>query len=202
MRISELAETTGVPVHTLKYYLREGLLMPGEATSRTRAEYGAEHVERVRLVRALVEHGGVGIAGVRSILEVLDAPPPSRHELLGVAHRTLHMPGDDGPVSTEVQELLAGLGWQVWADAPTLRALSTAVEAARDAGVDLAPESLRGYAEAMAAVAAVDLDVAVAAAADSPAAAVHTVVVGTVMVDPVLVALRRLAQEEVSARRS
>ena len=38
MRISDLAETTGVPVHTLKYYLREGLLMPGEATSRTRAE--------------------------------------------------------------------------------------------------------------------------------------------------------------------
>ena len=73
MRISELAETTGVPVHTLKYYLREGLLMPGEATSRTRAEYGPEHVERVRLVRALVEHGGVGIAGVHSILGALAA---------------------------------------------------------------------------------------------------------------------------------
>ena len=76
MRISDLAETTGVPVHTLKYYLREGLLMPGEATSRTRAEYGPEHVERVRLVRALVEHGGIGIAGVRSMLTALSAPPP------------------------------------------------------------------------------------------------------------------------------
>jgi MerR HTH family regulatory protein len=65
VRISELSEATGVAVHTLKYYLREGLLMPGRPTSRTRAEYGGEHVERVRLVRALVEHGGVPIAGVR-----------------------------------------------------------------------------------------------------------------------------------------
>src|SRR5688572_26016195 len=89
VRISELAHRTGVPVHTLKYYLREGLLMPGEASSRTRATYDERHVERVRLVRALVEHGGVGIAGVRSILTALESPPPSRHELLGVAHGSL-----------------------------------------------------------------------------------------------------------------
>ena len=199
MRISELAETTGVPVHTLKYYLREGLLMPGEATSRTRAEYGPEHVERVRLVRALVEHGGVGIAGVHSILGALAAPPTSRHELLGIAHVALPTPGDDGPVSEEVRALVAELGWQVWLDAPAVRALSAAVTAARNAGVALEPESLRRYAEAMAGVAEVDLDVALAAR--TPAAAMHTVVVGTVMVDPVLVALRRLAQEAVSARR-
>ena len=199
MRISELAETTGVPVHTLKYYLREGLLMPGEATSRTRAEYGAEHVERVRLVRALVEHGGVGIAGVHSILAALAAPPPSRHELLGVAHCALPTPGDQGPVSEEVAALVDELGWPVWPEAPALRALSAAVAAARAAGVDLPTGSLRRYAAAMADVAAVDLDVALAA--ESPAAAMHTVVVGTVMVDPVLVALRRLAQESVSARR-
>ncbi|GAB3444904.1 MerR family transcriptional regulator [Phycicoccus ginsengisoli] len=200
MRISELAETTGVPVHTLKYYLREGLLMPGEATSRTRAEYGDEHVERVRLVRALVEHGGVGIAGVRSILDALAAPPAGRHELLGIAHVALPTPGDDAPVSEEVSALVADLGWQVWPDAPALRALSAAVTAAAKAGVVLSPESLRRYAEAMAVVAEVDLGTALAA--ESPAAAMHTVVVGTVMVDPVLVALRRLAQEAVSVRRS
>ena len=40
---------------------------------------------------------------------------------------------------------------------------------------------------------------AVLLAADGPAAALHTVVVGTVMVDPVLVALRRMAQEAASA---
>lgn len=200
MRISELAETTGVPVHTLKYYLREGLLMPGEATSRTRADYGPAHVERVRLVRALVEHGGVGIAGVRSVLQALAAPPPSRHDLLGVAAGALRVAGDEGPVCDEVAALVADLGWSVCDDAPAMRALSAAVGAARRAGVTLPPASLRRYAEAMAGVAEVDLDEALAA--DDPAVAVHTVVVGTVMLDPVLLALRRVAQEAVSARRS
>jgi len=199
MRISELAETTGVPVHTVKYYLREGLLMPGEVTSRTRAEYGPEHVERVRLVRALVEHGGVGIAGVRSILTALTAPPPSRHELLGVAQSALPTPGDEGPVSDEITALVADLGWHVCAGAPATRALTAAVAAARAAGVPVSGESLRRYAEAMADVAAVDVDMALSAT-DS-AAAMHTVVLGTVMVDPVLVALRRMAQEAVSAQR-
>ena len=49
-------------------------------------------------------------------------------------------------------------------------------------------------------VALVDVDHALAA--DSPEAAMHAVVVGTVMVDPVLVALRRVAQEAVSAQRA
>ncbi len=200
MRISELAASTGVPVHTLKYYLREGLLMPGEATSRTRAEYGAEHVERVRLVRALVERGGVGIAGVRAVLAALAAPPPSQHDLLGVAAGVLPTPGDQGPVSAEVAALVADLGWLVCADAPAARALSTAIAAAREAGLSLPAAALRRYAEAMAGVAAVDVDEALAA--DGPAAAMHTVVVGTVMVDPVLVALRRMAQEAASAARA
>ena len=199
MRISELSAASGVPVPTLKYYLREGLLMPGEATSRTRAEYGPEHLERLRLVRALVEHGGVGIAGVRSVLEALAAPPPSRHDFLGVAHCALPTSGDDAPPSPEVTALLEHLRWRVWPDAPAARALGVAIAAAREAGVPVDPPRLQRYAEAMHDVAVIDVEHALAAG--SPEAAMHAVVVGTVMVDPVLVALRRVAQEAVSAQR-
>jgi len=38
MRISELVERTGVPLATVKFYLRQGMLPPGEAVSATRAE--------------------------------------------------------------------------------------------------------------------------------------------------------------------
>ena len=55
MRISDLSEATGVPVATVKYYLRERLLHPGEVVSRTQARYDASHVERLTLVRALTE---------------------------------------------------------------------------------------------------------------------------------------------------
>ncbi len=199
MRISELAETTGVPVHTLKFYLREGVLPPGDATSRTRADYGEAHVERVRLVRALVEHGGVSIGDIRSIVGALDSPPPSRHELLGVAHRTLPGVTAGAEVSAEVVELLEGLGWTSCTDGPLAAGLTAAVAAARGAGVELATAELRRYAEAMRAVAEVDVEVALRAT--SAAGALRTVVLGTVMVDPVLVTLRRIAQEGVSAER-
>ena len=200
MRISELSGVTGVPVHTLKYYLRERLLMPGLATSRTRAEYGPEHVERVRLVRALVDQGGVAIAGVRAILEALDAPPPSRHDLYAVAACAMPSPGAEHPVEAEATALVEDLGWQVSPDSPALRSLSAAVRAAGAAGVGLSPALLRNYAEAMRGVAEVDLGVA--ERATSPQEALRTVVVGTVMVDPVLLALRRVAQEAVSAQRA
>ena len=37
MRISELARRSGLPVATVKYYLREGLLPAGEPTAATQA---------------------------------------------------------------------------------------------------------------------------------------------------------------------
>ncbi len=199
MRISQLAERTGVPVHTLKFYLREGVLRPGTATSRTRAEYGEDHVQRVRLVRALVEHGEVPLASVRAIVDALDAPPPRRHDLLGVAHCALPASPTSGEVLPDVAALLEALGWRVGPQAPALAELSDAVAAARGAGIPLEPASLRRYAEAMEGVAEIDVDLALGAA--SPAEALRIVVVGTVLVDPVLVALRRVAQEAVSAAR-
>src|SRR5262245_47294698 len=45
--VSELVARTGVPLPTVKYYMREGVLMPGRAISATRAEYGDEHVHRI-----------------------------------------------------------------------------------------------------------------------------------------------------------
>jgi DNA-binding transcriptional MerR regulator len=199
VRISELSEATGVPVHTLKYYLREGILMPGRPTSRTRAEYDAEHVERVRLVRALVEQGGVAIAGVRAILDALAAPPPSRHDLFGVASCAMPTPAADHPVDADAVALVEGLGWHVAPDAPAMRSLSAALRAAEGAGVGLSPVVLRQYAEAVQGVA--DVDLSVAERTTTPQEALRTVVLGTVMLDPVLAALRRVAQEAVSAQR-
>lgn len=197
MRISELAEASGVPVPTLKYYLREQILMPGHATSRTRADYGEEHLERIRLVRALMDSGGVGIAGVRAIVSALADPPASRHDLLGAAHDALALPGDDAGVSAEVADLLARLGWAVSAASGPARAVGAALENVRRVGIDIDHAALDRYAAAMRAVAQVDLEHVTAQT--SPAAALRLVVMGNVMLDPVLVGLRRVAQEALSA---
>jgi hypothetical protein len=172
--------------------------MPGVATSRTRAVYDETHVERVRLIRALIESGGLGITGVRAVVDALEDPPSSPHDFLGVAHRALPPPVAPVEPTEEVIGWMRDLGWESCLDSPLLGSLTRAVADARAAGVALSASGIADYAAAVCRIAAVD--VAAAAAAPSPAAALHTVVVGTVMMDPVLAALRRLAQEVESAR--
>lgn len=78
MLISELADRAGLPVGTVKYYLREGLLPPGERTAATRAEYGPDHVERLRLIRVLLGIGGLSVADTRSVLQARSTIPRTR----------------------------------------------------------------------------------------------------------------------------
>ncbi len=55
LKISELAEEAGVPVATVRHYLREGLLREGEKTSRNMAYYEPEAIERIRVIKRLQE---------------------------------------------------------------------------------------------------------------------------------------------------
>lgn len=194
MKMSELSERSGTTVATLKYYLREGLLPPGESLGATRADYSEAHLQRVRLVRALID-AGVSVAQTKRVVETLDDPPAARHDLLGRAQYALPAPHAEVEVSDEVSELVSALGWRVSAGSPALRSLTGAIAVARSGGVPLDPESLTGYARATEGIAAVDV---AAVPRHDLAAALHRVVAGTVLVDPVLAALRRLAQEHVS----
>jgi DNA-binding transcriptional MerR regulator len=56
LKMSELAERSGVSPGTIRYYLREGLLGEGEdvvRTSRNMAYYPPEYVERIALIKRL-----------------------------------------------------------------------------------------------------------------------------------------------------
>ena len=58
LKMSELAERSGVSPGTIRYYLREGLLGEGEGvvrTSRNMAYYPPEYVERIALIKRLQE---------------------------------------------------------------------------------------------------------------------------------------------------
>ncbi|HET8601599.1 MAG TPA: MerR family transcriptional regulator [Segeticoccus sp.] len=204
MKISELAAATGVSVPTLKYYLREGLLPAGASRGATRAEYDDTHVARVRLVRALIESGRLSIAKVHTVVAALEDPPATWHDLLGTAQATVIAAEPDAAPDGErdrqtdrVARLLERLGWQVPANCPAAAELGRALAGAAAAGVLDDDAVLDDYAAAMAQVAAVD----VASVPDHPEDAVRQVIVGTVLVQPVLRALRLLAQQDASARR-
>lgn len=196
MWISGLAAATEVPVPTLKYYLREGLLMPGEATSRTRATYDQRHIERVRLIRALLESGGVGIAGARRVIEALETKPDPC-EFLGTAHRTVPLPIEPIERSDEVMDLLAEEGWDIGEDCHELAgAITAALEHARGAGLEVSLDVVRRYLAAARMIGQVDIDVTMSAT--SPEEAMRTVVLGTVLIDPLILLLRRLAQKVIA----
>ncbi|HSH23558.1 MAG TPA: MerR family transcriptional regulator [Acidimicrobiales bacterium] len=205
MKISALSTSTGVPVPTIKYYLREGLLEPGRQTAPNQADYGDAHAHRLRLIRVLIEVGGLGVASVRAVLDAIaDAELPV-HDLLGVAHQVLGPPPDHGPAPRDVAEARAEVdaflveqGWRIDAVHPARRALADALVALRRLGRDVGVEVFRPYAEVADRLAAQELRTVPPA---SRADAVEAVVVGTVVFEAALMALRRLAQAHHSALR-
>jgi DNA-binding transcriptional MerR regulator len=193
-----------VPLTTIKYYLREGLLPPGEARARNQADYGADHLRRLRLIRVLREVGGLTLAKVKAVLDALDAPPADRHLLLGLVHQALAPPPaptasaeELAAARSEVDRLIARLGWQVSPEAPARTTLAAALAALRALGLAEGAEVFAPYARTAEQIAAFELG-AVAASAES-ADAVELTVVGTVVFEAALSALRRLAQEHHSA---
>jgi DNA-binding transcriptional MerR regulator len=200
MWIAELSRRTGAPVATIKYYLREGLLPPGEAVGATRSRYGETHVRRLRLIRALVEVGGLSLARVRDVLAEVDEESRELHEVLGAAHSAL-IP-EAPAVSTESKErvdrLIKDRGWLVYEGSADRALLAGALDALADVGHRFDDETLQAYAQAAQQVA--DTDVAHLPVGDR-SRTVEAVVVVTALGGPVLLTLRRLAQESASARR-
>lgn len=200
MRMSELSEASGVPVATVKYYLRASLLHAGEATSPTQARYDQSHLERLRLVRALVEIAGLSIAEVAAVVTCLDAPPTSWHDVLGAAHSALppHLPAAPHDERSRAWQLVRSLGWQVDPGSPTLALLERALAGATSAGLPVPAQVLDVYARAAHDVAVSDV---AGVPTSGPEDATRHVVIGTIVFEPVLLALRRLAQIDASARR-
>jgi DNA-binding transcriptional MerR regulator len=207
MKISELSQRSGVPLPTIKFYLREGLLFPGAATGRNQADYSDEHLRRLRLIRALIDVGGLPVAGARQVLSALDDPEVHGHALLGAAHEAIARPARADRSSPQWQQARAeaadvvfGRGWQVCDDATALDQLADAIAALRGLGQDDMLTMMDTYAAVTEQLA--NEEVALVLARGEPAAMVEGVVTGTVLGEAVLTSLRRLAQEHVSAQQT
>jgi DNA-binding transcriptional MerR regulator len=72
LKMSELAERSGVSPGTIRYYLREGLLGEGSdvvRTSRNMAYYPPEYVERIALIKRLQEERFMPLRVIKGALE-------------------------------------------------------------------------------------------------------------------------------------
>ncbi|MGH3434525.1 MAG: MerR family transcriptional regulator [Thermocrispum sp.] len=206
MRMAELSRESGVPVATIKYYLREGLLPAGERTGRNQARYGGDHVRRLRLVRGLLDVGGLSLAQVAVVLAAVDSDELGPHKIFGVAQATLTQPGldpdDDSPRARAARERVRVLvdehGWRIDDGSPAFGALARVLVTVAELEPVLLAQ-LDARAELMGRVA--DLDMELLAARDTLVEQVEVVVVGTVLGDAIMSAVRRIAQVDRSARR-
>ena len=202
MRISELSRRSGVSVTTIKYYLREGLLPPGRQTAATQAEYDDQHLRRLRLIRALTGVRGLSVSTTREVLDALAEHTGDAHRLLGLALGSLRVGGEpveDAPEAAEVGALVDELGWHVHEAAPARAVIAETLASLRALGVPLDRQTLLPYARLAERTAELDLDQL--NGITDPLEAAERALLLTVLLEPALMALRRLAQENESARR-
>ena len=98
LKMSELAEASGVSSGTIKHYLREGLLPEPVRTSRNMAYYPPEFVDRIRLIKQLQEERFMPL---RAIKQVIDEDPARTRALVELEDRILERAaaGDETRVS-------------------------------------------------------------------------------------------------------
>ncbi|WP_447040122.1 MerR family transcriptional regulator [Streptomyces sp. DSM 118878] len=204
MRIGELSRRTGVPVPTIKYYVREGLLPAGELSSPNQAHYDEAHERRLRLIRALLEVGGLKVAAIAEVLGAVDDPERPLHKVLGAAADRLGAQGvadDDAEAEAAgaaVEQLIARRGWRTHESNSAAEDLSRALAAMDRVGHGAFVGLLDEYADAAEVVARADL--AYVGRRGAVEDLVESVVIGTVLGEAVFSALRRMAHVDASAR--
>lgn len=202
MRMSELSERSGLPVASIKYYQREGLVPFGEHTSANQSQYDETHVERLRLVRALIEVGGLSVASAKAVLGAMDRTELPLDTVFGIAQRAASksLPAvEDEPSARATQritDLVSERGWRVGEYNPGRTIAARVLETYEALGLTHILDTLPAYADAAVIVASADL-AAVGDAAQREAMT-ETVVVGTVLGDALFAGLRRIAQEHIS----
>ncbi|TDO17747.1 MerR-like DNA binding protein [Mycobacterium sp. BK086] len=214
MRLAELSRAAGLSPTTVKWYIRIGLLPRGEPTAANQAQYGADHLHRLRLIRALVDVGGLSTDAVHDVLAAIDDPQRPINEVFAVARRAGASPGADiaREAIDRADSFINHRGWDVPPASPTRRELAAILNAmavlqpppdsvvpAPQVGDDASVFALLDpYADAVEPLARAEI---INTSTDLPRDLLtERVVAGTVLMERALAALRRLAQEHYSAR--
>jgi DNA-binding transcriptional MerR regulator len=203
MRIGELSRRSGVAVPTIKYYLREGLLEPGEIRAANQADYGDAHLQRLRLILALLDVGGVSISAARDVIAALGRTDLQPHDLLGVAHHavspTRHPDRDTDAwrdARAAADRFVAERRWFVEPKAPARDQLADVIAALRTVNAPEVLDNLDAYATSALSLAEVEVDNVIARG--EAVRMLELVVLGTVLGEALFAALRLLAHEHAS----
>ncbi len=200
MQVSELVRATSVPLATVKYYLREGLLPAARKLTARSSEYGEEHVRRLTLLRMLREIGAIPVGRLRELVDAVDNPGLSEHEVFARASDAIaaaaSVPAQEADAEARevVDQLLDAIGWtEVERGCIDVGNLERVVAQIRRTGLfRVNAETLAPYANAADAIGRNEIEQL--PATGDRAVRLERMVVGTVAYGQVLTILRRLAE--------
>ncbi|WP_208709699.1 MerR family transcriptional regulator [Sinomonas sp. R1AF57] len=148
MKLSELSDRSGTPVATIKFYLREGLLRPGQPVTATLADYGPAHLTRLGTISTLRRAVGLSVAQVRAVVGLIDEGA-DRIEVMKALQAVIQRLDAPRPGRTAAgNQVVAAVGWP---DVPTgaRAALDAHLEAMAALGVMPTDAQLAAYARAV-----------------------------------------------------
>ncbi len=200
MRLAELSTRSGVPTTTIKYYLRLGLLHAGERQSSTWSAYDDSHLRRLALIRALIDVAGLPLEAVHRVLKVVTDEAVPLHQALGTAQWLLSPSAVDPSAESveRVDALVSRHRWELASESPHRRVLAAALDRLDSLAFPAPDALLDQYAEALSRFAATE--VGPITAETNRATAIEHLVVGTLLYEPLLTTMRRMAHESESAR--
>lgn len=198
MKISELSNRSSVSVPTIKFYIREGLLPPGTRTSRNQADYGPPHLARLALIRSLRDDAGLPL---EMIARALRAADETGQDFVVAAIDALERPAGvsvetDSEEYKQALDAIVGLalarGWEVSSRDVSVRNAARALAIVMRSFSTQDAEALTRYFDVAEQIAACEIpdDWAPEASRDD---ALAYAVLGTVLFEPLILALRRMA---------
>lgn len=202
MRLAQLSEASGTSPASIKFYLRTGLLQPGVAINPTRADYGDEHVRRLRLIHGLRSVVGLGLEDVRRIIDAsagAETSPSRRLALLATVQSVvLRLDGGTGAPSPAGDALVQALAWPD-EGSEARSAVDRHLAVMDAAGVGVGRDVLEAYGRAADAIA--DAQLAATDLRDTVEDVILTAAVGMHLHNQLILKIVALAQASRSIRR-
>lgn len=203
IRIAELSRRSGVPIATIKFYLRLGILPRGLRTAPNQAVYDESHLRRLALIGSL-QQAGLSLAAIKQSLSAMDTMRDDAPDFMAIAVGALvpywHLPDESPPDPTTAAHAAAILRtmverrhWLVDETVPiyqeVIRALALILSEWTGPFDEADLERYAAIAEELAAFELPDTW----SPSVAPAEALMYVVQGTILFEPLILALRRLA---------
>lgn len=203
MRVAELSRRSNVPVATIKFYLREGLLPRGERTAPNQARYDETHLRRLALIRTL-QRAGLSLAAIKRTLVAMDTMQGEASGFMTIALGALApswQTRSDDDLDPEkhdqavamLQAMVRQRGWQVDDHIPIWHAVTRALATIlMEWKPGLPSTALDRYAEIVEELAVLEVP-ETWNPATAPEDALTYAIEGTLLFEPLILSLRRLA---------